>query len=234
MRNIQAIFIKQIQSYVKKPQLFITPLMFLGLAFVFTLFADGGEDAGYPWELVNQLSVMFLGIGTMMTASSFVWEDWGTMNLRFMSMAGVKSTQYLVATGGALIPISFIVLFLFGVIGGYMGNGMFIFLGLTMLGAVASILFGLTLALLPEKISPIAGSTLPFVVGFAPMISEGSDEVATIFYFLFTQQINVALDGFMEYGTDPTHSFYIVLANIGVILVAFAAIQIKNGPNWHK
>jgi len=233
MRNIQAVFIKQILSYIKKPQFFIMPLFFLGTALVLPLISDG-EDVAYSWEFVNLLSVMFLGIGTMNVASSFIYEDYLTMNLRFMFMSGVKSSQYLVATGGALLPVAFTVLFLFGVIGGYLGGGMLVFLSLTMLGAVASILFGITIAMLPEKAAIAASATLPFVVGLAPMLSEGSDEVAAIFYFLFTRQIQLALNGMMEYGTDPTRSFYIVLANIGVILLAFAALQWKNGADWHK
>jgi len=229
---MQAIFIKQFLSYVKKPQLFGTPLFFVGMAFVFTLITDSEEF--YPWALANQLSVMFLGIGTIGVAASFIWEDYATMNLRFMFMSGVKSFQYLVATGVVLLPISFVVLLLLGAIGGYLGNGMIIFLSLTMLGAVAAILFGLTLAFLPEKIAVIASSTLPLVVGFAPMISDASDELALIFYFLFTRQIQVALNGMMEYGIDPTRSFYIVLANIGVILLVFAVLQKINGRDWHK
>ena len=176
---------------------------------------------------VNLFTLMYIGIAMISTASSFIWEDRLTMNLRFMAMAGVKPYQYLLGTGGALLLVSFVILFLFSVVGGYFGGEMVTFLSLTMLGAAASILLGITVALTKPSLAWI-GAVVPYVFGFAPMLAELNESMASAFYFTFTQQINIAVTGMAE-GLDPTRSFQIVFANIGIILLAFVIMHKKNG-----
>ena len=224
MRNIQAIFIKQLQSYVKKPQSYGVPLMLLGLALIFSLLVSDQ----YPWEFSNMFSPVFMGMGMVGTASACIWEDKLTMNLRFMSMAGVRPTQYLIGTGGALIVVAAVVLVLFGAIGRYSFSELIVYLSLGILGATTAVILGVTLALAPPKFMPVA-QAVPFILAFAPMLSDANETIAEIFYFIFTRQIQLALNGMMEYGLDVTRSFYIVLANMGIVLLAFIIMHRKNG-----
>ncbi|MCL2674299.1 MAG: hypothetical protein FWE92_03095, partial [Defluviitaleaceae bacterium] len=170
MRNIQAIFIKQLQSYVKNPVVYATPLFLIGLAVVFSLIS--AEQ--YAWEFANMFIPVFLGAGMVSTASSFIWEDRLTMNLRFMAMAGVKPHQYLIGTGSALMVASVVGLTMFGLVGRYSVDELLVFLPLTILGAVAAVLLGITLALAPPKFKPVA-QTVPYILGFSTMLANNNE-----------------------------------------------------------
>lgn len=224
MRNIKAIFIKQLMSYIKNPQVYALPLMLLGFVVVFSMFSS----EQYAWEFANMFAPLFLGMAMVGAASSFIWEDRLTMNLRFMAMAGMRPYQYLIGTGGALMVAAVVFLTMFGILGRYSVSELFVFLPLTILGAMTSVLLGITLALAPHKFRPVA-QTIPFLLGFGSILAEANENVAGMLYFVFNRQIQLALDGMMEYGTDPTRSFYIVAANIVVVLIAFIVMHRKNG-----
>ena len=127
-RNTKAIFTKQIQSLLRNPGMLIQALIYVGLVLVLS-FLIGGDDEivdcddcipAYICEVHREeesdtpdpsmaglFTVMFVGMTLVGSASALVLEDKTTQNLRFMTMAGVKPSQYLLGTTTSLFVLSF-------------------------------------------------------------------------------------------------------------------------------
>jgi len=243
MRNIKAVFTKQILSYFRNIGMLGTPIAFLLIPFAIFLLTDPADDRGF---ILSQFVVMFIGISMIGTAAGFISEDRETMNLRFMGMAGVRPYQYLIATCVALLIISFFALILFAILGQYSGEILINFFAVSMLGAACSMLLGITLGL--SKFAPFA-SLIGIILGVGPMFSQANEALANIFRFTFTQQITEALRGDMIidvdtervswplYGnldSDLTSTFQILLINLAVILVAFLVFNIRVGLDGER
>ena len=228
MRNIKAVFIKQMLSYFKNSAMFGTPIAFLAIPFAILLLVPGAAETDSNL-IVAQFVIMFIGISMIGTSAGFIAEDRATMNLRFMGMAGVKPYQYLLATCAALIIISFGAVVLFGLMGQYSGNDMINFLIISMLGAACSMLLGITLSLSKAAdFTMLAG----LILGIGPIFAEANEVLSRIFYFTYTYQINTAIRGEISSGFDST--FKIVLINIAVLLAAFILINARSGLDGEK
>ena len=228
MRTIKAIFTKQMLSYFKNVNIIATPITFAIMAVVFTLFIPDADDAFGNW-----FAVMFIGMSMLGAAASFIIEDRATMNLRFMSMAGVSAYQYLVATATALFVSSVGFLVFFALLGGNFGVDFIEFMAITILGAITSICLGITLGLskTPWLFQPVS-----MVLAFGIMIADANETVARYFYFVYTQQINLSLRSGYEYEEgygyiyqDAPNAIQIILVNLGIVLICFIYTNYKQG-----
>ena len=227
MRNIKAVFIKQILSFFYNPAMLGTPIAFLSIPFAILMLVPGA-DADSP-IIIAQFVVMFVGISMIGTSSGFIAEDRLTMNLRFMGMAGVKPYQYLIGTCATLLLISFGALILFGLMGGYSGETMINFLTLSMLGSASSMLLGITLSL--SKIgsfTPIIG----ILLGVGPIFADANEFLASIFHFVYTQQVNSAIRGDMT--ANLSEAIQITLINMAVLLLAFIFMNARHGLDGER
>ena len=226
MGNIKAIFKVSVVSYFKIPAIIGTTAFLVLLPLVFYLITQDGEASSA--EFVNMFAPMFVGLGTVGTASSFVMGDKVTMNLRFMSMAGVKPFQYLVGTGGALLVISFGVMAVYSQIAGYRNEDLAIFLALGTFGASIAILLGMSIGMFKF---PWLGQPIGMLLAFGTMFSEVNETLAAVFYFTFTQQLHNAFSALAyEYGyVSITQVMPIMLGNAIVVLLLFVLINWKHG-----
>jgi len=228
MRNIKAIFTKQMLSYIKNPARWGAPAAFLGIPFIFLIFTPAGTDMAL---ITAQFVIMFVGIAMVGTSAGFLIEDRDTMNLRFMSMAGVKPYQYLIATCSVLLVVSVVILYLFGMISGHSGEAMINFLILATLGAACSMLLGVTLGL--TKIAPFT-MIIGILLGVGPVLSAdaGIEAMSRVFYFTFTYQVNSALRE--DLTSIPSDAMQIILINMAVILVAFVLTNLRTSLDGEK
>jgi len=226
MRNIRAVFIKQILSFFKNPAMFGTPAAFLAFPFVISLLlADAEMDV-----IVAQFVVMFVGVSIIGTSAGLIAEDRATMNLRFMGMAGVKPYQYLISTSGALLLISLTALILFGLIGRHSGDALATFMVVAMLGAVNSMLFGITLSL--SKIAPFT-PIIAMILGIGPMFSDANEVLSNIFHFTYTQQVVNIIRG-EDLTVSIAEPLQIILINLAVILLAFVVMNMRTGLDGER
>lgn len=228
MRNIKAIFKKQLLSFFKNPGMMGAPAFFLAIPFLILLLMSGADTDRNL--IVSQFVVMFIGISMIGTASGFIAEDRLTMNLRFMGMAGVKPYQYLIGTCSALLIISCIVLVLFGLMYQFTGGAMVNFLAISILGAATSMIFGITLSL-----SKFNSFTMPIslLLGVGPIFAEANEVLSTIYHFIYTMQLtNVLREGDMT--ADLTENLQIILLNMAVLLVLFIITNARYGLDGEK
>jgi len=225
MRNIKAVFIKQVLSYIKNPAMYGTPITFLLLPLAFRIFIPEIQ----PELIVTQFLVMFVGISMIGASAGFLAEDRVTMNLRFMGMSGVKPYQYLIGTCGTLLVVSFIAITLFGLIGQHSGQALINFITVSMLGAASSMLLGITLGL-----SKFADFTMiiALLLGVGPVFADANETLEQIFYFTYTMQVNNAVQGYLN--VNPIGSIQIILINMTVLLIAFIVMNMKNGLDGEK
>ena len=227
MRNVKAVFKKQIFSFFKNSGMFGMPMFFLGIPFAMLLLIPDIGDGRHL--IVTQFVIMFVGLAMVGIASGFIEEDRATMNLRFMGMAGVKPYQYLIGTCGALLLVSLGALTLFGLMSGFSGQTMINFLILAMLGAAASMLLGITLRLTRfAPFTPVVGMLL----GAGPLFADANETLANIFSFTYTHRVNTAMQEQMA--VNLTETFQIVAINIAIILVFFIIFNMRVGLDGEK
>jgi len=245
MRNISAVFKKQLLSYFRNAGMLGTPIAFLLIPFAFFLLLGQAaqDDRGF---ILSQFVTLFVGISMIGTSAGLIAEDRETMNLRFMGMAGVRPYQYLIATCAALLIISFVTLIVFALMGGYRGQLLTNFFIVSMLGAACSMLLGITLSLTRfAALTPVIG----IILGVGPIFSNANEALANVFQFTFTQQITDALRGEMiidvvtertswppngNLDGDLTFAIQVLLINLAVILVAFLLLNIRVGLDGER
>ena len=223
IRNIKAIFTKQTLSYFKEPAFYAAAGFFMALAVAFTWLAPGSEEVVIP-----QFVTLFTGISMIGAAAGFIREDRATMNLRFMSMAGVKPYQYLIGTSATLLLVSFGALIIYGLLGRNFGQDLIQFMAVTMLGAVNSILLGTALGL--HKTLSNFSLVVGLLLGVGPNFAGFNDTLFNIFRLTYTQQVNLTLLGEISFA----NSLPIILSNTAVLLIAFLIMNSRVGLDGER
>ena len=247
MRNMKAIFIKQIRSMIKNPLLIGQGIMFIIMIVVMTFLMSPDRECdvcipAYVCEtclrenpihslpsptIAGMFSVMFMGMVMIGSSSALVQEDKTTHNLRFMTMSGMKPYQYLIGTASALFLVAVSLLFFYALAGRYFGLDTLRFLLLTGSGALVSILFGIAMGL--SKMPAIA-TPISILFGFGPMFSNFNENMARWLHFTYTQQVNLAIyhldDGLQQ------RPFLIIGATGLLTLIAFVWMHRKGELRW--
>jgi len=218
-----AIFIKQFQDIIKNPGVLVQFVIFPLMAFLMTHVVDIGMPGMPASFFITMNAGMFVGMGLIGAAATAIVEDRERNSLRFLLMAGVKSHEYLMGIGGAILALALVVCSVFAVM---MPNAsaiaMLVMLASLMLGAMASVLIGAITGLISRNeqeavsISMVAG----MLTGFGPMIANisGNDTLLRIFRVFYTMNFVHGDTGTSE----ALRSFGIILANVTVLAAAFA------------
>jgi len=248
MNNTKAIFVKQMQSLIRNPGLIVQGIIFLIIALAFSFLlglidnepcddcitayvcevcAENDPFANTPDpSLPGLFAMVFVGLALVGSSSAMVLEDKKTQNLRFMVMAGMKPHQYLPGTAAALFIVTFVIILLFSISGGYFGMQMVRFVGITMFGALVSTLLGIALGL---NKYPVIATPISILLGFGPMLSTFNQTLARYLRFLYTQQINLAVS---DLDADLTSNFAIIGINGLVVFALFVWIHRKGELRW--
>ena len=229
MNSAGAIFIKQFQDILKNSGVLVQFVIFPVMAFLMTYVMD--IDTGGAMSesfFVTMKAAMFIGMTLVGTTATAIAEDREKNSLRFLLMAGVKSHQYLLGVGGVIFACAMAVSGAFSVM---MPGASFINM-LTMLvslalGAMASILLGGIIGMLSdnEQSAISISSAAGMLLGFGPMLANmsGNQTLETIFGIFYT--MNFVYEDIRT--TGALRSFGIILANITVLVFAFAWVYGK-------
>ena len=236
MRNIKAIFKKQLKDIMKNMGVLLQFIIFPVVAFAMTeLVAVGHEDMP-DTMFITMMAGMFVGMALIPTAAGIIAEDREKKSLRFLVMAGVKPPAYLLGVGGVIFGLSFFPSLAFTLMGRFSGEEFGIFMAVMMSGVVASTLLGLTIGIFTSNSQAATGLSMPFalILGFAPMVATFNEPMMRVTRFFYTQQIDIVMNSFYsisgyQSSANIWESLTIIGANIAVMVVLFAFAFRKRG-----
>jgi len=254
MKATKAIFKKQLKATGANPESLIQFMIYPLLALAINAMMDQSGMVSYfaylplPQYLLDDIAremissmpnmitmqaTIFAGMGLIPVVAAIIADDIERKSLRFLSMAGVKSSEYLIGVGGVVFFLSFFSSMGFSLVGSFFGMEMLIFMGAMMSAVVGSIVLGATIGILVSNVQSAAGLSMPIAImlGFGPIFAQMNDRIARIYHIFYTQQLNVIAD-YLNFGASDTplwQSFAIMWVNIAVLGVLFVVVYAKKG-----
>jgi len=194
MNAIKAIFNKQLADLPKNISVSMMFVMFPAISLLFG-FVMGEGDPAFAAAMNVQFGMIFASMTPMVMIGNAIAEDNEYKALRFMVTAGVKPVQYLAGLISFTMIISIFPILAFAFIGGYPMPEVLIFIGLVLLGCLASSIIGAIVGIFSKNVQQASAIYTPLgmVFAFMPMLALFSDTIRTIAFPLFSVQIFVAL-----------------------------------------
>jgi len=239
MRSVKAIFKKQLKDTIKNMTTLIQFALFPAVAFIIMSVMDTDVIPEEMLAAMPNMAIMmasiFAGMGLVPLVAGIIAEDREKKSLRFLIMAGVKPSAYLLGVGGVIFLVSMVTAIAFGFISDFSGQNMWIFVATIMSGVAASILLGATIGIISKNQQAATGLSMPvaMLLGFGPMMAQFNGTIARIMHVFYTQQFNVVADNLTTVGYTPDtsllQSFGIMWANVGVLAVLFIVAYTRKG-----
>ena len=233
MRNIIAIFQKQVKETFKNKTIFIQFIMFPIMAIIME---NAIEIANMPENyFVNLFASMYIGMAPLTSMASIMSEEKEKNTLRVLMMSQVKPMQYLIGTGSYIWALCMVGACVFGVTGTYEGKELAVFIGIMAAGILASLLIGAAIGTWSRNQMSATSLTIPimFVFAFLPMLSGFNEAIAKVARFIYSGQIYDLMNqmGYQS-GYQPEISLEMVAvigANMLVAILFFAFSYRKSG-----
>lgn len=228
MKNIKAVFIKQILDTVKNKTVFIQFLMFPIMA---VIMENAVKIEDMPDHFfVKLFAVMFIGMAPLSSMSAIISEEKEKNTLRALMMSSVKPWQYLVSVGAYIFIMCMVGMSVFAVLCEHKGKELTIFIFFTAFGIILSELAGAAIGIFSKNQMAATSLTLPIMMifSFSPMLSMFNETIKKIAGITYLQQISNILNG-IGMSEISAKSVVVIAANFAVGLVLFAAAYKKKG-----
>jgi len=228
MKNIKAVFLKQIIDTVKNKTVFIQFLMF-PIMVVIMENAINIEDMPKHF-FVKLFAVMYVGMAPLTCMSAIISEEKEKNTLRVLMMSNVKPWQYLAGTGAYVFIMCMAGTAVFSVVGEYKGTELAIFLFSMISGIILSEIIGAVIGIFSRNQMAATSLTIPIMMifSFAPMLSMFNESIEKIAGIIYSQQISDIINGI---GTSDfsIESIVVIAANFVVGLMLFVVVYKKKG-----
>lgn len=228
MRNINAVFCKQLKETLKNKSILIQFLMFPVLVIIM-------ENAivleGMPEHFFVKLhAVMFVGMAPLTCMSSIISEEKEKNTLRALRMSNVKPFEYLIGVGFYVWLMCMVGAAVFAVTGGYEGKDFLMFMLIMAAGILLSELTGAVIGVFSKDQMSATSITVPvmMIFSFLPMISMFNASIEKIAKITYSQQMSILINGLGTAEVKP-ESILIIAANFIVSVVLFAFVFKKKG-----
>ena len=222
MDAVKAMFFKQLDDFPKNISVTLLYILYPIMAFVM------GNLRGYADIYAATFAAMFVGATPMIAICNTVAEDNEYKSLRFLVMAGVKPSQYLLGLAGFVFIMSFLPLAAFAAIGSFSGELLLKFVIVSLLGLVASSILGAAIGIFAKSVQQAAALYTPamLVLAFAPVFAGANENLARIAELLFSYQVLLVV---LNPYADLTRALIVIAANIAVLLTFFIVVYKKKG-----
>ena len=228
MRNIDAVFLKQLKETFKNKTILIQFLMMPILAVVMenTITLDDMPEHFF----VKMFSVMFVGMAPLTCMSAIISEEKEKNTLRVLMMSNVKPFQYLVGVGFYVWLMCMAGAAVFAVCGGYEGMDFCVFMLIMSVGILLSSLIGAVIGVFSKNQMAATSVTVPvmMVFSFLPMLSMFNESIKNIARITYSQQMSILINGI---GTVDikAESVVVIALNFVIMAALFAAAFKKKG-----
>lgn len=228
MKNIKAVFTKQIIDTMKNKTVFIQFLMFP----IMTIIMENAvklEDMPEHF-FVKLFSVMFIGMAPLTCISAIISEEKEKNTLRVLMMSNVKPWQYLVSTGTYIFIMCMIGTIVFAMLGQYKNSELITFIFSMISGILLSELIGAVIGIFSRNQMTATSLTIPIMMifSFVPMLSMFNQSIKKIAGIIYSQQISDLINGI---GTSEISAKSIIVISVNFVLglVLFAVAYKKKG-----
>lgn len=228
MRNIKAVFMKQIKETFKNKTILIQFLMMPILSVVMenAITLDNMPEHFF----VKLFSVMFIGMAPLTCMSAIISEEKEKNTLRALLMSNVKPAQYLLGTGFYVLLLCMAGAVVFAVCGGYSGLDFCVFMLIMAIGILLSGLTGAVIGIFSRNQMSATSVTVPvmMIFSFLPMLSMFNESIEKIARITYSQQLSILINNLGS--SDASAENIIVLAvNLIAAIILFTVAFRKKG-----
>jgi len=228
MRNIYAIFKKQLKDTLKNKTVLIQFVMFPVLTFIMnhSIKIDGMPENFF----VNLFATMYIGMAPFTSMAAMIAEEKEKNTLRVLMMANVKPFEYLLGVGSYVWSLCMLGALAICLSGSYSLQTSVAFMGVMATGILISILAGSAVGTWSKTQMMGTSIAIPIMMifSFLPMLSMFNTAIAKIAKFTYTQQISLMLSRIHNISFH-TENLVILIMNIVTAAVLFVVSYKKCG-----
>lgn len=228
MRNMSAVFLKQMKETLKNKTILIQFLMFP----VMTIILENAikmEDMPEHY-FAKMFAVMFVGMAPLSSLSAIISEEKEKDTLRALMMSNVKAYEYLLGVGVYVWVMCMVGALIFAVCAEYSGMDFLVFILIMAVGILVSGLFGAVIGIFSKNQMSATSVTVPvmMVFSFLPMLAmfnETFEKIATVTY---SQQMMILINEIGSAGARA-ENIMIIAANFVIAAILFIGVYKKKG-----
>ncbi|MBP3857899.1 MAG: ABC transporter permease [Ruminiclostridium sp.] len=215
MKNICAVFLKQVSDTLKNKTVLIQFLMFPVLVIIME---NAVKIEDMPEHFFARLfAVMFVGMAPLTCMSAIISEEKEKNTLRVLMMSNVKPAEYLLGVGAYVFVMCIAGTVVFAVVGGYSGADLALFIAVMSAGIILSELTGAVIGVFSRNQMTATSITVPvmMIFSFLPMLSMFNDTIRTAARVTYSQQLSELINGI---GTTAVSAESVVVISINFVL----------------
>lgn len=228
MRNVSAVFWKQIKETLKNKAILIQFLLFPVLTPIMESAVKIENMPGHFF--VTLFADMFVGMAPLTCISSVISEEKEKNTLRVLMMSNVKPVQYLLGIGSYVWLMCMAGAVIFAVCGEYTGKDFAEFMFIMAIGILLSILTGAIIGICSKNQMTATSVTVPVMMlfSFLPMVSMFNENIEKIAKYTYSQQISILINGIGNTVID-FENIVVISANFFIATLLFFVAYKKKG-----
>ena len=226
MRNTLIIIKKQIRDTLKNKIVLIQFVLFPVMALIMenVIKIDGMPELFFT----KLFSIMYIGMAPLTSTASIISEEKEKNTLRVLTMANVKSWQYLLGVGFYVWIICMIGA---GVMAtAFKTEDIPFYMLIMAVGFAISILAGACIGIFARNQMTATSVVMPvmLVFAFSPMLAMFNESIEKVARFAYTEQLKKLLDD-MTFSGIKTNSILILTVNAIMMVILFFIAFRKKG-----
>ncbi len=228
MKNITAVFLKQIKETFRNKTILIQFLMFPVMVIIME---NAIKLENMPEHFfVKLFAVMFVGMAPLTCMSAIISEEKEKNTLRALMMSNVKPFEYLIGTGFYVFIMCIMGAVVFAVCGGYEGKDFLTFMLIMATGILLSSLTGAVIGVFSKNQMSATSITIPvmMIFSFLPMLSMFNENIEKVARITYSQQMSILINGIGNSAIKP-ESIVIIAVNFVVASILFTLAFRKKG-----
>lgn len=228
MKNITAVFLKQIKETFRNKTILIQFLMFPVMVIIME---NAIKLENMPEHFfVKLFAVMFVGMAPLTCMSAIISEEKEKNTLRALMMSNVKPFEYLIGVGAYVFIMCIIGAVVFAVCGGYEGKDLLVFMVIMGAGILLSSLTGAVIGVFSKNQMSATSITIPvmMIFSFLPMLSMFNENIEKVARITYSQQMSILINGIGNAGIK-LESIIIIAVNFVVASILFTLAFRKKG-----
>ena len=228
MKNITAVFLKQIKETFRNKTILIQFLMFPVMVIIME---NAIKLENMPEHFfVKLFAVMFVGMAPLTCMSAIISEEKEKNTLRALMMSNVKPFEYLIGVGAYVFIMCIIGAVVFAVCGGYEGKDLLTFMVIMGAGILLSSLTGAVIGVFSKNQMSATSITIPvmMIFSFLPMLSMFNENIEKVARITYSQQMSILINGIGNSAIKP-ESIIIIAVNFVVASILFTLAFRKKG-----